>query len=79
MPEDKDFWFPAKTYGWGWGPPVVWQGWAVLGAYAVLLGAGFLVFGPTYGQIAALGLSLVLVLVCWWKGEATTWRWGRKD
>jgi hypothetical protein len=22
-----DFWFPAKKFGWGWGPPVKWQGW----------------------------------------------------
>jgi hypothetical protein len=26
------YWFPAKRYGWGWGLPVTWQGWAVLAA-----------------------------------------------
>jgi hypothetical protein len=24
------YWFPAKRYGWGWGPPQTWQGWAVV-------------------------------------------------
>ena len=28
--ETKRYWFPAKRYGWGWGPPATWQGWAVL-------------------------------------------------
>ena len=29
--KDRDqYWFPAKRRGWGWGPPTVWQGWAVL-------------------------------------------------
>jgi len=28
----KDFWFPAKRFGWGWGPPTKWRGWAVLAA-----------------------------------------------
>ena len=27
------YWFPAKRYGWGWGPPATWQGWAVLAAF----------------------------------------------
>ncbi len=31
-----DFWFPAKSYGWGWGLPVKWQGWLVLLAYFAL-------------------------------------------
>lgn len=23
-------WFPAKSHGWGWGVPKVWQGWVAL-------------------------------------------------
>lgn len=30
MPNGKSYWFPAKRYGWGWGPPATWQGWVVL-------------------------------------------------
>ena len=32
----KTIWFPAKTYGYGWGLPKVWQGWAVLLGLLVL-------------------------------------------
>lgn len=30
---DKKIWLPAKRYGWGWGVPICWQGWAVMGGY----------------------------------------------
>ena len=30
---DRDHWFPAKTVGYGWGPPRRWQGWVVLALY----------------------------------------------
>lgn len=40
MTDRPGYWFPLKRYGWGWGPPVRWQGWAALGAYlAILYGA----------------------------------------
>ena len=29
-PKEEDLWFNRKRYGWGWGFPTVWQGWAVL-------------------------------------------------
>jgi len=44
MTEEKKFWFPAKTYGWGWGPPICWQGWVVLIVYIILLIAGMIFF-----------------------------------
>ena len=25
-PDPPRYWFPAKRYGWGWGPPSTWQG-----------------------------------------------------
>ena len=39
----RKYWFPAKRYGWGWGPPSAWQGWAVLVTYLVLVLGGILV------------------------------------
>jgi hypothetical protein len=78
--EDRDIWFPAKRYGWGWGLPVTWQGWAVMAAYFVVLLIG--VFGidperqlPLF-MAWMVGWSAVLVAVCWWKGERPRWRWG---
>src|SRR5882724_11275473 len=41
------YWFPAKRYGWGWGPPRAWQGWLVLAAFVALLALGAIVILPT--------------------------------
>ena len=79
----SDFWFPVKTYGWGWGLPVKWQGWLVLVAYLVLLAGGIRFFE---GAADLLGLMIYLALlttcliaICIWKGERPLrWRWGGK-
>jgi hypothetical protein len=74
------YWFPAKTFGWGWGLPSSWQGRAVFAAYVGLMIAGPFVFPPRatpfgYGAYVAV-LSALLVAVCWFKGEPPRWRWG---
>jgi hypothetical protein len=76
----KTFWFPAKRYGWGWGPPVRWQGWAVLAVYAVLLAVSAWIYLPSDDVAAflacAVALTIALVVVIWLKGERPRWRWG---
>jgi hypothetical protein len=75
------YWFPAKTYGLGWGLPSSWQGWLVIAAFVALQVAGSFAFPPS----AALGsyLTYIAVLcglhvgVCWLKGEPPRWRWGK--
>ncbi len=73
-------WFHAKEYGWGWGLPACWQGWAVLLGYIVLLAMGTVVFRPDRQlpfYLAFTGiLSVLLIGVCWLKGEKPAWRWG---
>lgn len=80
MPSHPPYWFPAKRYGWGWGLPVAWQGWVVLAVFAVLVAAGALWLLPQYPQWVfvayAIVLCLLLVAVCWLKGEPPRWRWG---
>lgn len=82
MAEQKQYWFPAKRYGWGWGLPVTWQGWIVLVAYFVLLVAGVLLFPPTRDTAAfvvyTVAITLALVAICYIKGEPPAWRWGDK-
>ena len=82
MTNHPTYWFPAKRYGWGWGLPSVWQGWVVMGVFAVLLLGGAFMLLPTYGSFVfvtyAVCLCLGLVAVCWVKGEPPTWRWGAK-
>jgi hypothetical protein len=76
------YWFPAKRYGWGWGLPIAWQGWLVLGIFvALVLSAAFFVL-PRSGPLVFYGLVGFLVaclaLVCWYTGEPARWRWGSK-
>lgn len=73
------YWFRAKRYGWGWGPPATWQGWgraprldwdltavsSVLAPYSLPL---FFVFVAV--------MVTALVAVCYAKGEPPHWRWG---
>jgi hypothetical protein len=81
--EQPRYWFPAKRYGWGWGPPVTWQGWIVLATYAACIGAGALIISPARqpGVFVAYVafLSVLLTAVCWAKGEPPRWRWRGRD
>lgn len=74
-------WFPAKRYGWGWGPPVCWQGWMVLAVYivSVVLCAVFLLHDRVLHAACIIGSTAILVVLCWIKGEKPKWRWGGKD
>jgi hypothetical protein len=79
---NKVYWFPAKRYGWGWGLPVVWQGWLVMAIFAGLLVVGAVFVLPSNGPVAfvihSTLVSAVLVIICWAKGEPPRWRWGGK-
>jgi hypothetical protein len=80
MPEKPEYWFPAKRYGWGWGLPRTWQGWIVLAVFFALIGAGVLYFPPAEHRIGfviyIVVLIVLLVAVCYAKGEPPRWRWG---
>jgi len=79
MDEKPPYWFPAKTYGWGWGPPCTWQGWIVLAIFLAILPAGLILFKdqPALQALGIVGATVVLIGVCWLKGEPPRWRWGR--
>jgi hypothetical protein len=80
MKEPKRYWFPAKRYGWGWGVPNTWQGWAVLAIYFLLLVGGIVVYIPAQRQLAfvvfAQVITAALIGICWLTGEPPRWRWG---
>lgn len=80
MADGRRYWFRAKRYGWGWGLPLVWQGWVVMALFFALLAAGAVVLLPSHGPVMFVGytilLSALLVAVCWAKGEPPRWRWG---
>lgn len=80
MTDRPRYWFPAKRYGWGWGLPATWQGWVVMALFAIAILAGALLLLPPYGPFVfvayAAVVCVVLVAVCWLKGEPPGWRWG---
>jgi hypothetical protein len=82
MQEKTIYWFPAKTYGWGWGIPKTWQGWLVLAVYSAGLLVSSLLLDPqiypkSFSFVVVL-LSGLLLIICWKKGEPTRWRWGKE-
>jgi uncharacterized membrane protein YhaH (DUF805 family) len=84
VPTGKSYWFPAKRYGWGWGPPITWQGWVVTTLWAAALLAGLFLLPHNHYELASrLGfvviMSVIIVLICYWKGEPPKWRWGDRS
>lgn len=80
MNQAKRYWFPMKRYGWGWGLPLVWQGWVALALYIALLFVGIAIFPPATHPdgfaAVVLGSTAAFVGVCYLKGEPPRWRWG---
>jgi hypothetical protein len=78
--DEPNYWFPAKRFGWGWGLPTVWQGWAAFIGWLIAYVAGVYYFNPHHSLIQlafAAGMVLLLLLICYWKGEPPRWRWGK--
>ena len=78
---NKELWFRAKYYGWGW-YPCCWEGWLALFIWAILFA---LIVGRAENEtriilkvfIPALILTIALIILCFIKGEKPRWRWGR--
>lgn len=72
------YWFPAKKYGWGWGPPNTWQGWLVLIIWLALVSTGAFLLMPNAALFAAYTgfMVILLIAICLLKGEKPCWRWG---
>lgn len=83
MPRERDYWFPAKRYGWGWGAPVTWQGWVAMLSCVGATIVGAFSFPPTVSLLgfglAVLVPSAVLMAICYVTGEQPRWRWGDDD
>jgi hypothetical protein len=75
-------WFAAKRYGFGSGPPISWQGWALTIAFiAVAIGVSVR-FADRPLVVFAVLTPLVIVFTI--IAARTTrggwrWRWGKKD
>jgi len=79
-------WFPAKSFGWGWGFPTTWQGVVVLLVWLVAFGVGLVLLlrsdsqGPRVLAILyGILMCVLLNVICWVTGERPRWRWGSED
>lgn len=79
---DRPEWFAPKRYGLGAGTPIAWQGWAVLAAFGLVVGAAILLFGLRNLLAMAIILPAIVALLIV-MGRTTRggwrWRWGERD
>jgi hypothetical protein len=81
-----DAWFLPKTFGYGAGWPIGWQGWALVIGYLVIVGACERLLdwntivggGVAFAIIAPVTLALILIAKVRTRGE-WRWRWGNTD
>jgi len=76
------YWFAAKRYGYGWGWPVTWQGWVFLlvwSAVTILATTATALYDMALGFAITIAMVVLLVIVCYKKGEPARWRWGDKE
>jgi hypothetical protein len=70
---EKEFWFPAKTKGWGWGPPCTWQGCLVFFIFMLVTTVApfvFLINDSIVGYCITMCIAFsALTLVLYFKGE----------
>lgn len=82
MSQPQRYWFRARRYGWGWGLPASGAGWVffLLWFAALTGGVALLHSYPALVSVMYLALmTLVLVSVCYRKGEPPSWRWGERE
>ena len=79
---DGPEWFAAKRRGLGAGPPIAWQGWAVLAAFASVICIALVIFGPDDPLALTMVLpaiaALCIVIARTTKG-GWGWHWGKRE
>lgn len=81
--DDRPIWFAPKSYGYGAGLPVSWQGWVLFIGFLLVVVVGGLVLAPRSG-LAFLAVVIPLTVAFIWIARKTTrggwrWRWGRDE
>lgn len=80
-------WFRAKRYGLGWVPATI-EGLTVLLVYIAICVFIFVkVFSKSYSEndvifkfvLPYIFLTIILMIICYKKGEELRFRWGDKD
>ncbi|MFH1455313.1 MAG: hypothetical protein ABIF22_03275 [bacterium] len=80
---NNKLWFKAKTYGWGW-YPCTWQGWLVILIWTIVFSSGLAIFKKYFTEseiiyyfIFVTISVLILLYICYKKGEKPGWRWDK--
>lgn len=79
---DNPEWFAPKRYGYGAGPPISWQGWAVMLGFMLIAVAAALLFATRPLVLIAILIPLtavLLVITARTTRGGWRWRWGKKD
>lgn len=79
----QGYWFKRKLYGWGWTPARP-QGWLVILGYVLsVIAVSFIVDEVSSGMEIVLTfvlpvtlLTIILIGICYKKGERPRWQWG---
>lgn len=86
--QKKKLWFVAKRYGYGWTPASL-EGWLVLALYLVAIWGAYVCqytrdLTDSYEDFLrhwflpqVFGLTVMLLIICFLKGEKPGWRWGK--
>ncbi|HAO81675.1 MAG: hypothetical protein UV57_C0003G0009 [Parcubacteria group bacterium GW2011_GWD2_43_10] len=81
------YWFRRKLYGWGW-TPATWQGWLTLLIFILIIPLNFYRIDSVSHSASdtlinfipqTLLLTILLLIVCFIKGEPPRWQWGIPD
>jgi hypothetical protein len=83
--KDRKLWFKARSYGWGW-TPVSWEGWLFTLVYCMLILGATLNLKQfsdpkeaiIYMLITIIPSTLLLMVICFIRGETPHWNWGKK-
>lgn len=72
-------WFRRKNYGWGWSPST-WEGCLVLLVWLVLFTFGLVKLDHEWlkNVVVMFVLTILLIWICYKKGEKPRWSWGRR-
>ena len=79
---DLPEWFAPRRYGLGAGLPIAWQGWAVLGAFLLVIGATLLIFGPDDPlalTVVVPAVAALLIITARTTRGGWRWRWGERE
>ncbi len=79
----EGYWIKRKLYGWGWTPARP-QGWLVILGYVLsVIAVSFIVDEVSFGMEIVLTfvlpvtlLTIILIGICYKKGERPRWQWG---